>query len=146
MEKEVSHDKRVHLGDPVRIEGVGGRVDDGLAAKVERSIENHRRSRRFPEGIDKPVIEGAFLLNDGLKPSRSIDMRDGRERGLFFLTNGNDKQHKARGIVALRLIDIEIFPGAIRQDGRRERPEGFPEFNFGVNDLFHLFAGRVGQD
>jgi hypothetical protein len=35
---------------------------------------------------------------------------------------------------------------SLLQDDRGKGPEKFPEFDLGVDDVFHLFTARIGQD
>src|SRR6267378_2276562 len=77
-DEAVFQDERVELAaDEGRVR-LARRVDDRLAAQVERGVEEHGHAGCLTEAGDERVIALVALARDHLQPSGPVDVSDGR--------------------------------------------------------------------
>src|ERR1700761_8991980 len=67
--------QHVHAGPEETVEGLLGRIDDGLIF-IKGSIQQNGHPRLPAEGFDQIVIPRAYPPIHGLQSARSIGMRD----------------------------------------------------------------------
>ena len=78
FEKAIADDEAIDFGRHEAAIGVFDRVDDRLAANVERGIDDDRASRELVELLDDVVEERVGLAFDRLDPRGIIDVGDSR--------------------------------------------------------------------
>src|SRR5271155_3847320 len=85
----IADHQRIHLRAQKAVERLLRLTDDRLVF-VERGVEHHRHASEVPEAFDEAIVARVGVATDGLQPSRSVDMRDGRNLRPLFLADLED--------------------------------------------------------
>src|SRR5579864_9111686 len=116
------------------------RVYDRLIL-IEGSIDEYWNTGDFTKPSQQfPEARVRFTLH-GLQAASSIRVRYGRDSAALIGLDVVRLDHERRG-----LAGREVIAGGLREDRRAERAKCFAMLNAAVQNIFHLYAARVGQD
>src|ERR1700685_4389674 len=76
VKNEWADGEDIHSGAEEAVDGLGGRVDDGLVL-VERGIEKDRDAGDVAEAADELPVKRINVAFDGLKAASAVTMSDG---------------------------------------------------------------------
>ena len=157
-EVERADHEGIHLGAEEAEKGVFRCTDDWFAPDVEGGVDQDGASGSGIPAFQEFAEQRLCILAYGLDSSGVIDVGHGRDRGSdgfqesktfpvgrkgFAVLGGHrgDEQHVRGGDV-----EFEVFGEMFLEDGWGKGAEGFPEFDFPVQDGLHLRVAWVGQD
>src|ERR1700730_1570434 len=146
INNKVAQDQRVHLTGGVGVKRICWRRNDGLSLQVERGVQENGEASGLAEAIDQRIVTRALLAEDRLQTARTIHVGDSGEDTSFLRLHGNDIEHEAGRVLTQGPGQLEIILGLLSEDRRREGTVGLTEFDFRVNDVFHMRIARIRDD
>ena len=94
LHQKAAEDEGVHAGTKKGAEGIGGRVHDGFAAKIEGGVHDHGHAGALAEFIDEAVVERVNFLFDRLGTGAAVDVGDRRDDTALFRAHLRGEDHE----------------------------------------------------
>src|SRR5690606_8542420 len=94
LQQEPADGEGVQRRGPEAFDGIPGAADDGLAAGIERGVDEHRYAGTPLERRQQVVVVRVLVAPDGLHAGGSVRVPDGGDAGSLVLEDVEDEQHE----------------------------------------------------
>src|SRR5260221_7079769 len=130
--------KCVHPAPRKRTERFIGCPDDGLAAQIERRVQDHGHAGRIAERPYESMVPRIRVGPYGLQPGGAVDMSDRRDLRPDGLAHRGHQQHESRGVLPGRFLQIEPVRRALLEDRGGKWPVWLAKLYFRIDDVLHI--------